>query len=680
MISHHDIKIVDLAEKCSFIDRIALAKADFVASYTEYFGRQFFMSRLDLEHVCLLLILLEYKMQRGDVCLRLQKPVLEGIVDEFERYVRLLSDEPQNDAAEFVKFARVLLKGMDIDDLVERNREFFALDNPKSVLVTDRGRLYMRRYYNYEKNIADLFAGEEGRIEELDLPKAKELVSVLYPDGSGEVNWQKVAACLALLKRCAIISGGPGTGKTTTVLYILLLLSCLSDKVPRIALAAPTGKAAARMSESILRGMEGEGFRQLASELAAHAGMGAEDLIGRIPRQAQTLHSLIKIHPHKSGATFNRGNRLRLDILILDEVSMVDLSLFNKMLEALDDGTRLVMLGDKDQLCSVEAGSILGDLCADLNSAAHVSDQLMERLSALSGYPGPELRGGRLCDYAVLLQKSYRFDAASGIGRLAGIVNAEDNSGKAQAIDGCFGDPDFAGHLERRDLGAGDNDEALGGLIDESLRQEVEDNYAPYLKRLKGLGFRVSTDEEIGQVFADMDLYRILCSNHTGTFGDRRINKYLEERVREEAQRTLKQDFGEFYPGRMLMITRNDPSRNIYNGDVGFVAMDGNDEDRLKFFVKNETGFVRILPVFLQDYEPGFAITIHKSQGSEYRHVNIVLSPEYNSVLTRELVYTAITRARDKITLYATPEVLGRAVSHRVDRESALSERLASAV
>ena len=679
--------IITLARPCPFIERIAIAEAELVAGCAGGSDGAY-PPLARLQQLCLLVLLLDHRMQRGDVCLRLEPAALEQTLELVAAAARSRSDCAPETAGRFLAAAAALLHGLDAAALMEDNRDFLAARRPGAVLAADPRlcRLYLRRYHDCECHIARCFNEAAGEPPGDPDPRLTGFIAALFgpltaadDDDENQVDWQRVAACLALTRRRAVICGGPGTGKTTAVLYILLLLCAQSAAPLRMALAAPTGKAAARITQAISALLEQEDFELRARALAVRAGRSYDELCAGLPRTAQTLHALLGLVPHHGRRAAARP--LGLDVLVVDEASMVDMAMFSRLLEALPAQARLIVLGDRDQLCSVEAGSVLGDLCASLSGTEPAcSAELLDRLSLLSGYPAALLRQGSLSDWAVLLSHSRRFGADSAIARLARTTNDPHlkPGQRREDFERCCADPRCRGSVEWRRL-AGDavpGEEAraaLENLLETALDEARADTYGAFLQRLCAMECTVSTDEDADALTQLMDRYRILCSNHGGFLGDHRLNAALEQRVRERTAGD-----GEFYPGRIVLITRNDALRGIYNGDVGFVARDGRDGGRLKVFIRSGTGFARIAPIFLAHCEPGFALTVHKSQGSEYEHVAIVLAPEYNRALSRELVYTALTRARERITLYASPAVLEEAMAHRVHRESALAERLAA--
>ncbi|MBW3698002.1 exodeoxyribonuclease V subunit alpha [Vibrio sp. T187] len=476
------------------------------------------------------------------------------------------------------------------------------------------------------------------------------------------LNWQKVAAAVALSRRFAVISGGPGTGKTTTVAKLLSAMveqSIGEGRVPTIKLVAPTGKAAARLTESIGKAIE---QLPLAPEVKAN-----------IPTESSTLHRLLGAIPNRAEFRHNRDNPLHLDILVVDEASMVDLSMMFKLVDALPEHARLILLGDKDQLASVEAGAVLGDICS-FNQVGYSSAQgkLIAQLTGFSYLPtasnSHQVSHPAIADSLCMLQKSYRFDARSGIGQLAKAIN----SGYAQHVDKVFssGFED----IENYPLSSDSYNQMLKVLVAE---------YGSYLTRMDSSS---SEDESQDQkAKAVLDLFskcRLLCAIREGDFGVAGLNQRIEKAL--AARRMIVTNDELWYHGRPVMVTRNDHGLGLYNGDIGICMLDnrtpeqgGDEVPRLKVYFELPDGSVKaILPSRVPEHETAYAMTIHKSQGSEFDLTLMILPPEFSPILTRELIYTGITRAKNKLMMYCDHSVLKRGIKVRTQRVSGLISRL----
>ncbi|MEZ9834096.1 exodeoxyribonuclease V subunit alpha [Vibrio breoganii] len=475
------------------------------------------------------------------------------------------------------------------------------------------------------------------------------------------LNWQKVAAAVALSRRFAVISGGPGTGKTTTVTKLLSAMveqSLSKGKTPTIKLVAPTGKAAARLTESIGKAIE---QLPLAPEVKAN-----------IPTESSTLHRLLGAIPNRAEFRHNRRNPLHLDILVVDEASMVDLSMMYKLVDALPEHARLILLGDKDQLASVEAGAVLGDICS-FNSAGYSTAQgnLIAEMTGFDAIAKPRqdksgsMNPPAIIDSLCMLQKSYRFDARSGIGQLAKAIN----NGSASQVDKAFSKG--FGDIENHSLSSDSYNLMLRTLVNE---------YGVYLNRINEPLVELETQEMRAK--SALDLFgqcRLLCSIREGNFGVKGLNQRIENVLAEK--KLIRSHSGElWYQGRPVMITRNDHSLGLYNGDIGICISETSlGETRLKVFFEMPDGNVKsVLPSRVPEHETAYAMTIHKSQGSEFDYVLMILPPDYTPVLTRELIYTGVTRAKHQLSVYADKAIMQRAIKQKTARSSHLSQRLAT--
>lgn len=553
-------------------------------------------------------------------------------------------------------------------------------DAPERPLVLVGLRLYLRRYWNYECSIAQALSARlsvapvtpdnfASRLDEL-FPARSEAERA---QGS---NWQKIACALAARGNFSVITGGPGTGKTTSVVRLLGLLqtpAVESGKPLRIRLAAPTGKAAARLSESI-----GKEVRVLPVSDAVRA---------EIPTDVSTLHRLLGSRPNSRNFIHQRDKPLELDVLVVDEASMIDLEMMACVLDALPQAARLILLGDKDQLASVEAGSVMGDLCREAEKGDY-NAQTAQWLSTHSGEAlvDPELQmaegaGAPLAQQTVMLRRSWRFDPQKGIGRLAKLINNKQAGEARRALEQPS--EQLFNLLVR-----GEQDAALSDLAIDGNRNAP--GYRHYLVQLRDLRPVADTqwDSELwagwaGKVLSAFDQFRLLCALRRGPWGVEGLNQRVATQLRRRG--LLDSDHG-WYEGRPVLVTRNDYSLNLMNGDIGIALWvpgpDGALALRVAFPRNDGSGGVRfVMPSRLVEVEKVFAMTVHKSQGSEFNHTALVLPDALNPVLTKELLYTAITRAREWFSLAEThPGVFEGAVGRNVQRTSGLALQLHEAL
>ncbi len=505
-------------------------------------------------------------------------------------------------------------------------------------LILDHDRLYLHRYWHYENTLAErlstLLAGEPATVDVSRLAPAGGTFDYDWVD-EGETHWQAVAAFVALRHRFAVISGGPGTGKTYTVLRLIRLLiesaRANGDAIPIIRLAAPTGKAAARMVESTRLGLEDMAMSKEVADL--------------IPLEARTLHRLVGIGFGTTRPRYNRENPLPADVVIVDEASMIDLPMMAKLLDALPDHARLILLGDRYQLASVESGSVLADLCT---AAGPINAFTPEQQEAAGPLLATTVSRGNapLADHVVTLQTSHRFSADSPIGRLATAVNA--------------GDADRMLEIAASNAPA----ITLTTEVDEGRIADLVDEVAQRNQALIS-----ATEPEAA--LAALQQHCLLCAVRRGRTGSETLNRRITQRL---AELHGFDPLRSWYHGRPVIVTRNDPRAGLYNGDIGVCLSDENQRFRVYFYVD---GAIRaFLPTALPEHETVYAMTVHKSQGSEFDHVTLVLPTEDSQILSRELLYTGITRARESVMLVGADVLFRAAVSRQLERHSGLGGRV----
>ena len=593
------------------------------------------------------------------------------------------------------------------------------------LILDEDGRLYLHRYFDYEVRLARRLMQAAKAPPRTVTPAARDLLNSLFPPAeNNEVDWQKIGAAMALRGSLTVISGGPGTGKTTTVVN---LLACLLTQEPhtRIALAAPTGKAAARMTEAI---------RQRADHLPP-------DLRAKLPQESFTIHRLLGANPGQGRFTHNAANPLAIDALIVDEASMLDLALATRLLEAVPASARIILLGDKDQLAAVEAGAVFAELSADPT----LTDACRRDLAELCAYaperiatPAPA-QASPLRDAAVWLTKNYRFPADSAIGTLARCINegrAEEalallrDSRATQAPSTTSAPFALSQSKRKKETGSKEtgslplfpeldpntviaassviadrtsviaassrNPEELGrtsviaassrnpGLHDTSIHwlapdqgdnvlEAIVSHYANYFETVR----RDPTN--VDAIFRAFAQFRVLSAVRDGPSGSTWVNEQVTRRARQ-ALSALPPDQphdlrSPWYPGRPVMVLRNDYVLKLFNGDIGLALPDGTGELAV-FFPDGENGFRRVPVVRMPEHHTAFAMTVHKAQGSEFERLLVLLPRQWSRVVTREMLYTAATRARAGVTVCGTDDVLVTAIDSTVIRHSGLQRAL----
>ncbi|ALK97811.1 exodeoxyribonuclease V subunit alpha [Massilia sp. WF1] len=522
-------------------------------------------------------------------------------------------------------------------------------------LVLDGDRFYLRRYWRDETLVAKSVSARARERQAVDAPAVRTWLDLLFASqrAAEKPDWQKLACAIALRGRMAIITGGPGTGKTYTVARLLALLFATAPDAARqrIALAAPTGKAAARLKQSIDKAL-GELADKVDGKLPLReltARMGA----------ARTLHSLLGARPDSRAFAHHRGNPLDVDVLIVDEASMVHLEMMASLLDALPPSATLILLGDKDQLASVEAGAVLGDLCHDAQSGNYDEATVTFVREASGEEIPPEYvhAGGALAQQTVMLRHSRRFGGP--IGQLALAVNAGDVEGAAAVLRARGAQEVEAAHALRW-IEHAQQPHAIGLALE---------GYRPYL-RLLGEGPREAHEEWVRAVLQRFEAFRILCAVREGEWGVEGLNTAIEQRLDQVG---LIRRSGDWYVGRPVMVTRNDYATNVFNGDIGLTLPDPARPGSLRVWFLEGDKVRSVLATRLRHVETAYAMTVHKSQGSEFAHTVLALPKEGGAVLARELVYTGITRASREFTLLTpAPGVLGEAIARRTHRASGL--------
>ncbi|MBZ5488069.1 exodeoxyribonuclease V subunit alpha [Halomonas aquamarina] len=580
-------------------------------------------------------------------------------------------------------------------------------------------RLYLRRYWQFEQTLHQeiatrLTAAARGAPGQVPPQKAllKRSLDTLFP-ATSTLDWQKIACALAARSHFAIITGGPGTGKTTTVVRLLALLQTLqlanAGHALRIRLAAPTGKAAARLNESIAGQVGKLPMGELEALLDARSQAGDASTI-TIPTEVTTLHRLLGARPDTRHFRHHPNNPLALDVLVIDEASMVDIELMTAVLSALPAHAKLVLLGDKDQLASVEAGAVLGDLCRRAE-AAHYTPETAQWLSELTGQPLPDgltNHAGQALDQAItMLRVSHRFDAQSGIGQLAQAINQPlsrdlNERDKQSAVQGALrhgyadlhhlilsSEDDTA--LERLVItGSPERFPNAGkGRVDKRSGIELAPptGYRHYLTALRnqrpdsGVAFednREPYNAWAQQVLNAYGHFQLLCALRKGPWGVEGLNLRIARVLRRErllSASDMELEKG-WFEGRPVLVTQNDYSLGLMNGDIGITLAvpdpraPGRTLLRVAFPNSDPEKPIRwVLPSRLHAVETVFAMTVHKSQGSEFLHTALLLPATINPILTRELVYTGITRAREWLTVAeAKRGILNEAVVREVMR------------
>ena len=515
------------------------------------------------------------------------------------------------------------------------------------LILDEKNRLYLYRYWKYEKRLTELIKARTQNNDRVffDPDCLRESLKKNFPhEESIQIDWQEIAAAVAACRSFCVISGGPGTGKTFAVAKILAVLLAQSPgRNLRILLCAPTGKAAARLAESIGRAK---------SKLVCDA-----DIIRAIPEKGETVHRILKPLRRSFKFFYHAENKLPVDIVVVDEASMMDLPLMSKLIQALPDSTRLILVGDRHQLASVEAGSVLGDICGEKQDNGFTigfAKQIEAFVTDSSGsLPRTrEYRSG-IQDSILFFTHPYRFDAKSGIHALSRAVN----SGDAAAAMGILSKNTY------------DDLEWIKGPDRKVLHEML-------LRKYSGL----AAMHEPAEMLAYLNRFRIVCAVNRGPLGVATFNDWVESALKNAAvihQGSAVPRPSGWYAGKPVMVTQNDYELGLFNGDVGVAFRDRNDALEMMVCFPDTRNRVRQFPVHrLPPHTTVYAMTVHKSQGSEFDEMLLVLPDSDSPLLTRELLYTGITRARQKLSILAGESVIRTAISRTIKRTSGLRDAL----
>ena len=536
-------------------------------------------------------------------------------------------------------------------DWLQKLRQNPVIGKPgefRPLILDTKNRLYLYRYWEYENKLSEeILSRIDEDIKGIDVSILKDSLKRLFPqDTDNDSIWQQVAAVTAAYKRFCVISGGPGTGKTFTVAKILaLLLEQEKENNLKILLAAPTGKAAARIGESI--------------KVAKKTLNSRKDVIDAIPSEAYTIHRMLITKPGSPYFFHDAKNPLKADVVVVDEASMIDLALMSKLLAAVPKDSRLIIIGDKDQLASVEAGAVLGDIC-HRDHENQFSKHLLLKFEQLIGkriHAAESESKDRqsLKDCMTILKKNYRFGDDSEIGKLSRAVN-NDNVDKALSVLKNSSDQIAWEKIPQpQDLS-------------QVLEKKIISGYSDYLKT-----------EDPATALECFNRFRILCVVKRGPFGINAINTFAENVLRREKLIPPEGSLAnQWYRGRPILITRNDYRTGLFNGDMGItLPFPGSAKKDMYVFFPGKSGELRRFPPHrLPEHESVYAMTVHKSQGSEFDHVLFLLPDRDYPVLTRELFYTGITRAIRTVSIWGTDEIIKTTLSRKIERTSGLRDTL----
>ncbi len=546
--------------------------------------------------------------------------------------------------------------------LIEKNIVSEEIEG-KAPFIYLNDRLYLQRYFQYENQIVKSIRGFVNAGNSLLDTRKDELRSIRdfiidyfrsedEKTGNGP-DYQLIAALQAYQNNFSIITGGPGVGKTTSIKKLLTILLKVNPEL-KVALCAPTGKAAQRMKESLYFNSDFE--KTPPNEIV--------EKIDAIKEKASTIHLLLKSLKYKDNSpyfTYNRDNQLEIDVVIVDESSMIDVALFSKLLEAIPPTSRVVFLGDKDQLASVEAASIFGDICSSTslnkfeNSNLQFLNEFLEGVQKLNENQistETHILNGKMTQ----LTHSHRFKSQDGIGIITKAIISEDI-----VTVNSF-------------LTKNDEQVKIDIQYQESTYNSLFENYKGYIETLRD--HSKAFDIRIKEAIESFNQFRILTAIREGAQGIQGLNKKVEHKLANWFPGIFRTDL-EFYEFRPVMVTKNNynVTPTLYNGDTGILAKD--EKDELKAWFEKDGKIIPYACGFLGRVETNFAQTIHKSQGSEYPKVLVVMPKSKDIlILTRELLYTGVSRGKNQVTLMASDQIIVSTVANKVQRVSGIISQL----
>jgi exodeoxyribonuclease V alpha subunit len=507
------------------------------------------------------------------------------------------------------------------------------------VFIYHQNNIYFHRYFRYETRILEAIEGfiEHENIKEKHalLKENKAFIQQLFPNSETEIDWQLIACLMAFSHHFSIITGGPGTGKTTSIAKLLSIVFYIIPQ-SKVALVAPTGKAAARIKESLLQS------KSKISVLGQNINQSFENI------HSSTIHRLLGYQRNTHYFKHNKSNPLNYDIVIVDESSMMGISLMSKLMDAIHPKAQLILLGDKNQLAAVEAGSIFGDICQSSAVKANTFDtkslDLINMFSDVSMLP-KDISNNGLSSHIIELCKSYRFDDSKGIGQLSQAILNNQITTESEPWN-KYEDEQVHFHLN----------------YDSKAFETFYNHYRNYIS--------IEDPQEALRAFNEV---RLLSPVHMGQFGVEYFNEAIEKYLIKNG--LIKKD-GRLYHNQAIIISKNDYQLQLFNGDVGLIRRD--QQGQLQAYFEAEDGNLRTINTnFIQDFETVFAMTIHKSQGSEFDHVALVLPNQKDlGILSKELLYTGLTRAKEQLDIFTSKEIFILACQKPVARASGISGRL----
>jgi len=595
----------------------------------QYLTEQLTMVQRQTEDVLLfhLLLALQWSLRQGHSCLPLNE-----ITDK-----KTFWADPDNDLPGYVFPS--------LNQIKQCLGDYAVLPDDHAPVVLDKQALYLRRYWQFEVEIADALVERMELIPQnsQQLSNARSIFSQLFSidDSCDEPDWQQVAVANAPGRRLSIISGGPGTGKTYTVTRLLATLQAIHHGRLNIQMAAPTGKAAQRLKESIVK-----------ARIELKNTHIDEGIIQSIPEEAVTLHRLLGIRPQRLELLYDEKNHLKCDVLLIDEVSMIDLPMMARVLRALADTSILILLGDADQLPAVETGNVLSDLTSHLHPG--YTAEAVDQIQVISGQPVPENNASHY-SHLTRLTQSHRYGGGEIANIVTDVINIriQDSWKRLQS-------------KEQKQIQFEFIEKGLFSYLPDTLFESW------LIQACQYYFLKISTAESLKKSFSALSDFRILVASRVGERGVVQLNQSIEQYL----SRNNKQIYpGKNYRGRPVMVLKNNYASGLFNGDVGIIWPDN--KGKLAAWFETKADQYRSVSLSrLPAIETVYCMTIHKTQGSEFAHVAVVLPTHPSKILSPELLYTGLTRARDHLYIITSEAIWKTALRERTRRFSGLRSRL----
>ncbi|QJC28365.1 exodeoxyribonuclease V subunit alpha [Enterobacteriaceae endosymbiont of Plateumaris braccata] len=570
---------------------------------------------------------LSYFISKGNVCL----PLLKFNIKKILKRKKIILSKKEIEL---------------IDNFTQQEKKLLCYnivsDGTKvTPLVIEDNCLYLYRIWKEEniiiKNLINNY---------FNLPKKKNIKKILNILFKSDDIYQKISVAMVFTHKISIITGSPGTGKTNIIAKLILFFIKLYSISLTINIAASTGKAANRLTESINNYFIKNNFLMTKEEKK------------NIPYKATTIHRLLKINIYNKEPRYNTHNKLITDILIIDEASMIDLNLMSIIFNSLSNNSKLILLGDDNQLPPIEIGYIFKDICnfKKFNFTKKYSEWLYNIVDYNVLKKENKNKHLFLRNFISLLKHNYRYEYNSGINQLAILVR----KGNIKKIKNLFLNKTF-NNIKFVNI----NNEIKYKLMINQFIIEYK-KYFDY----------INVKNNVNEIFNIFNTYQILCAVKYGMFGTKEINNQLENEFFQKNILNNTYRKNSWYIGRPIIITQNNNFLNLYNGDIGITFLDTSDNElKVKFNLSNGK-YHNILIDNLPKYDIAYAITVHKSQGSEFNNISLVLPNTYSSLLTRELIYTAITRSKSTISIYSTNSILFKSIKSKIIRFSNLENRI----